>query len=727
MPWDFPLKSLLIIIQMIIIALIAFLMTRPVVYADAGDKDTIFILDASASMRAESGYSGFATRFDRAKRQIKDEAVAVTNANKSVALIFAGTQAVTLIEPTSSASDLNTRLDREDIVPSYGSCDIDGALRAAGDIMDTMQSADVRVLMYTDKEHYAVLSDKGKYGGSYPAGTKAVDPDDELKEGTQVYGATLGNSSQAERDKQYINVSHNSEWNVGIMDLSVRLLGGYYAFVADIGVYGASAPRDFVVTLSVLQGVLAPDLTEIPQDFKRTIRIADAEPGKVHRVTFHKAASVEAGGWVESDTKQIMYFHTAEVSVEAYNKTKDGYSYDDSMWWYGAERKLKVQIASSTGYSNQDRPPELSFIENVFLNMRNVELYMPRWSDRPGGGFFEEQNQIHMSGYDLYIWDRLFPDRPPVDGSSWYIIGGESGLLPMDEVTGGYAAYRTPQGIGLTFGAESAVDFAVGSTPNNEGVPVANKFPGKPLAAANLDNELMDTLLRNVKLSEVYVTQYRNISPLPERPEGTNPDDYYTTVATIDGGKPAMVVKGGASTGRTIVTLFDMQFSSLPIQFVDFTALLNNIIKLTAPPVIEKTVYGVGDVVTINPLYNTKEISVTSYPDGKESSAETDTKAYDKNQPSMPFVFTAFNPGLHNIKVTFDSASKPAVTASIFVRIDPSESDFATNGKALYVQTFGNNSGTKPETPPTQLFLYFALGLLALLLIEWWVHYREQF
>ncbi len=188
-PMQWLQNSLLLLIQILILALIAFTMAEPYIVLASKNGEKIAILDASASMMAGDGES----RFERAKKQIASLADGTVDADR-FSIILAADEASFLIRRSDSAAYIKQKLFEAEC--GYGASDLDEAMELAEGVLEENPSAEV--YLFTDKEYL----DSGP--------VKVVDLSDK-------------------------------EWNAAVLDFRAELVKGKYVFTAEIASYGKAA------------------------------------------------------------------------------------------------------------------------------------------------------------------------------------------------------------------------------------------------------------------------------------------------------------------------------------------------------------------------------------------------------------------------------------------------------------------------------------------------------
>ncbi len=206
-------SSLLLIVQILILALIALAMATPTVELDTKTGEKIIVLDASASMTVSTGGT---SRFDRAKDRII-KAVDETTEEHKISIILADDDAKFLIRRSDSASYAKQKLFEAECTLEQP--DIAAAMKLAEGVLAENPAAEV--VFYTDTDY----GDSGKV--------------------------------------KVVNVS-SGEWNAAVLDFSAKRDKGRYVFTAKVASYGRAA--DIPVGLTVDGKELLPKLASCDAD-----------------------------------------------------------------------------------------------------------------------------------------------------------------------------------------------------------------------------------------------------------------------------------------------------------------------------------------------------------------------------------------------------------------------------------------------------------------------------
>lgn len=285
-------------------------------------------------------------------------------------------------------------------------------------------------------------------------------------------------------------------------------------------------------------------------------------------------------------------------------------------------------------------------------------------------------------GYDLYIYDQFSPQTLPSDGMVW-IINPAANKIFQD----------------LGFSTNSTVTFnkdASGNYKDEEVVCVKNVTP---------ENDVYGIMDSVCEFQDIKVTKYTKVTDLSEN---------YQVCMSSSNGDP-LIFAGKNGLTNVVVMAFDLHYSDLPIT-LNMPILIKNMLDFTVRRATDTYKYDVGEVVTLNVR-----------PDAEKVTVIYNGVTYEYTDFANPITIETTVGGVCNVLT--ETTDKELVASSFFVKIPDEESDFSVVGKTL-----GANS--RPESNEDamiemesnkDLSIYFAIGLLALLLIEWGVQYREQY
>ena len=198
-PWQWLKNSLLFVIQLLIFAAFAFMLTRPNIVLASTEGEKIVVLDVSASMTAEMDAT---SPFERSKKEIASLADATIGSGNKFTVIIAADEASFAVRRTESAGFVRQKLSEVDCTLTEPN--INAAMELAEVVLVENPYAEVH--LYTDHDY----DESGK--------------------------VTVHNMSK-------------NEWNLAFLDLTAKRVDGKYVFTAEIASYGQGA--EFSVGLNV--------------------------------------------------------------------------------------------------------------------------------------------------------------------------------------------------------------------------------------------------------------------------------------------------------------------------------------------------------------------------------------------------------------------------------------------------------------------------------------------
>ena len=421
----------------------------------------------------------------------------------------------------------------------------------------------------------------------------------------------------------------STEWNAAILNVTASRLNGKYVFTAEIASFGRSA--ELAVALTV------DGKAQVP-----------------------KLVTCEADGTVLAawDSLNITSYESAEVRLQGAN---DAFPYDNvfSLCNSGAER-FQVQLVSE----------DPGFLQRALSAVKTCDIVVP-----------DENTPAKTSGFDLYIYDCVLPEKRPTDGAVW-LIGPP------------YA-----DGSGEMLRSEWGISF-VGSHHSERA------DGGFTLTSAGGTGEAYDTIMHNVFLGDVFVSEYS---------EAGEYDGYESMI--LCNGSPVLLAKNENGL-KTVVLAFDIHMSDITIRY-SFPLLVSNICRYTMLPTVDGTLYNVGDTVRINAKPDTENMTVHAvYTDGTER---------EEARTSFPVDFYTEMPGSYTVTQTL--ASGRVVTDTFYVRIPQEESAFGRVEESLVDPVVFGDTGTDTDVgnDTMDIFVYLAAAMIVIVCIEWGLQYREQY
>jgi len=591
---------LLIICQVLIISISAFILAQPFIPEEENPKgsEKVMILDVSASMlSASSGETRIERAVDQALTFAKD---ALENKEQKISIIVASDEPYFLVQEAGAnqAEDvyaaLNSLIDpsEEEVKYTFAEPDIDAAIALAEEI--TAFSPDVEVLLYTDTNYI----DKGK--------VKVVD------------------------------VSDSSEWNAAILDVRATLVENWYTFEVDVATYGVDSD------IPVYIDIFGTNVDASTISLEATARCFNGNVTTLVFSYFDEEANKDNPNAVRPD--EIVSIYSFE-SISARINEKDSLSYDNVYYLYGGTKPtLSVQYYST-------RPK--NFFSSALMVLR----------DQLKGQWDIEISEVKMDqvpateGFDVYIFEHGVPAVLPIDG---VVI-----IMDPDQM---------PTSTGMKLGGYWM------------------PFVGSWNFAAEDDHPIMN----NINAEKIEVSLFRSVDDY---------GDFIPIMSCVDGDdiKPVVFVKDEIDA-KMVVMNFDMHYSNFSM-LLEFPLFMHNIFSYFTPAAIKDYVFEVNDTVELNSRGD--HLSLV----GPETRVDYETLPVN-HKVSVPGVYTA----------TQVLISGEEAVENFYVKISQNESNTELSVDVLTNPFFY----TEEDNNDLDLVFYFAIALVCLLFIEWWLKSREQ-
>ncbi len=200
-------------------------------------------------------------------------------------------------------------------------------------------------------------------------------------------------------------------------------------------------------------------------------------------------------------------------------------------------------------------------------------------------------------------------------------------------------------------------------------------------------------ITEGVKADGITVTKLRPITSY----------DGFTPLLCVDN-YPVMIAKNGPSE-KIVVMSFSLNYSNLPL-LLDFPLMMYNMFEYYIPSTITEHVFDVNEEVSFGSRSETLELSGIGVNDIFES---------------FPAVKHFSTPGVYTAIQTPISGNE--VTDSFYVKVPAVESNINYTEDSLANPIYYE----KVENTFVDLIIYFAIALVALLFVEWWLNTREQY
>lgn len=268
-------------------------------------------------------------------------------------------------------------------------------------------------------------------------------------------------------------------------------------------------------------------------------------------------------------------------------------------------------------------------------------------------------------------------EEPEKEGFDFYIY--EHNKVPNDLPVDGVVILADPDSI-----------------PSRAGITLGKQYTSQNMTPINLTGvEKEHPLMDNVNAENVTVTKFTELRTT---------DDYATLMAVQD--VPVVMAKNEPDQ-KIVVMSFSLHYSNLSI-LLDFPLFMYNIFEYYSPSTFTEYVFNVNDEITLNSRSEMLEIS-----DGNDNIITEITE--------FPTNLQLKTPGIYKVSQTPISGIE--VEECFFVKMPEDECNISEEIDTLANPYFAQEE----EKADVDLLLYFALALVALLFVEWWLQSREQF
>ncbi len=256
----------------------------------------------------------------------------------------------------------------------------------------------------------------------------------------------------------------------------------------------------------------------------------------------------------------------------------------------------------------------------------------------------------------------------------------------------GYDVYIFEHMIPATLPTDGLVILAnPDEVPSNSGLRLGQIYSAsQPMPLSEGDTH---EIMRMINPENIEISQYTKI---------TSYDGY--TPLLYCGADPVFMVKNEPFQ-KIAVMSFSLNYSNLPV-ILEFPLLMYNLIEYYVPSTVTEYVFDINETVELNS--RSDELSVVG--------PGTDLEFIE-----FPGVVHLTTPGVYTVTQTPISGEE--IVENFYVKIPAEESNINSQEDVLLNPYFVE----KEEIEDKDLLLYFAIALVALLFIEWWLQTREQF
>ncbi|MBP5593591.1 MAG: VWA domain-containing protein [Clostridia bacterium] len=273
-------------------------------------------------------------------------------------------------------------------------------------------------------------------------------------------------------------------------------------------------------------------------------------------------------------------------------------------------------------------------------------------------------------GYDLYILDRPTEDSYPEDGAIW------------------------------AFAPEYSVSTSLYNIDEAVNVKDINSGEVAYLTASESKGTASSLIVPALAHADIAVSKIKTI-------QAKTAADIVFEIAS----RTAVVAGANEDGLRTLTFAFDIHDSDLPLK-IDFIPIIKGSLRYLLPTVADSGKVDVGQQIRLTVLPMCYSMYV-------EAPSEK-MVAYDVN---TDYIETIFNEvGTYTIT---ENLKKGTATFTIYSHPEFTEINMQSSWNGIVIE---RNSGVKAQTDSKiDPSIYIVIGLLAVLLIEWVVHCREQY
>ena len=686
--------SLLLIVQLLTVLVATAALMDVRVEDEYQNTDKIIVIDASASMTLErEAYTTtstgikkpvMATRYDYALYKL-EELTLDTNEQSGVCIIFAGDspQLMTSSQPRIEEGD-------ETEVPyiydparvgdvlgvlkektcSERATDLNSALHLAAEAIDT--SPEAKIYLLTDRERSGFL----------------------LGENANI---EIISCNDPENDR-----------NVGIVGFTEKKNEISYSFDVTVDAQG----KDQSYTVDVIF-----ELDGVEMDRKKVILNTQTND------TTPKTMTVSFG------PIKVQQYERARVYVET---DKDIIDYDNESYLYFVpEQELKVLYVSnllkykegSTRIVDLERRPALMTVlrsQGISFTLDNV-YHADNIKNAP------------ISGYNLYIYEGVEPEKAPTDGAIWY-----------------FNASGTPTGVDGLYITDELVE---GLNTKIEEVVLQGDFAKEILN--NVDYGKEDAIIPPTlnSFSLIHSAQDEAGFPIFNVPDGFDIIFTASYEATNENGETKLItapvmIAGTVGTTRVVVTMFELSLKNTLIQYDpdNFINLMENLVDFSTPDVLPSRTPYIGEKLEFNPPSGIESIKYIYFAPNEEVGRYTGERGdghqeyqWSKKDGEILPNFTLKKFGLYEMQVTYEPTystdefgnvvadPQKTETFSVYTRAIDSEIQLGDSELQELIIPAKGLTDAEVYVRHTPILPWVVLALIVLLIIEWGVYYRDEY
>lgn len=489
-------------------------------------------------------------------------------------------------------------------------------------------------------------------------------------------------------DKAYLDAdgveikdfSNDDDINVAITNLTDTYMGGKYSFNATVNLYvpepediNQVVSKDAVISIYI-DGSKVNTQTVTLTSGKNLITFTHKETLTANNAQFYQISPLSEYRSCKIVIEKITEVDDAEAEIT------DGLLEDNTRFVYATEgKKVKILVVSTyvKMIKNTDGQEEADPANSTFLVtlLRNIGYSLSNKTDIKDS-LSKVNNGGAIEGYDLYIFDGVMPEVLPNDGAVWF-------MNPPSDPIG--------TGIQLSVSPEEAVK---GS-------------PFYMIPAVDTGTEAYKVLTKNIGKRNIAIGKFRPISIVG----ATNYQEIFTC------NNSPIVVAGREANVRVVCMSFDIHDSNLPM-LIDFPLIVYNMLNYSLPDAVAQRAFDVGETVKFSAPVGATGLKFQFHHD--DTGEVNDLNVLDA--ADTEFILDKL--GNYAVLVTYENGYEQTIMLPTAVPAD--ESDITVIGDSIVAMDI-TTTLEPPEEDPMEIWPYIVMVLLAILIIEWGVYYRDEF
>ena len=495
---------------------------------------------------------------------------------------------------------------------------------------------------------------------------------------------------------EIVDCKREDDWNAGVVSFEDELTPTEYEFITDIGNYGVS--KEFSVKLLINGEVVS----------QRKITMA---AGEIKRLRFTNSTTEDTG----KDeirvrlNEPITAYENATIELSA----KDSFTFDDSLTIYPKEKKnpkilyISKYVVTEGGKKNANK------------SLLNFALKANGYTITSDDMYPDASSFTDFKGYDIYIFEGVMPSSLPTDGAIWFVDA------KMTNDANANITSEFFENAGITIGDSVKRDETNGY------------LLSKSLSLDSVVTQLLSNVYLDIPL--VIQGQEAPAAVMTYRPIESYGAAFKPIYKAND---QDVFIAGNYKSVPVIMTTFDFANSSLIAYISDFPMLIKNMINYSVPEPVTQSTASLGDIIEFDFPVGAKTIE--RYLDGKlissidiakyivELEEQADGDPTFNLEEHLKDSFEITEPGKYEIVVSYpdseadDDFLDDTKTYTITGHLSVEETSITERVPTESLK-FPTLTNAQDDFERVEIFPYVIAVLIALLIIEWGVYYREQY